>query len=139
MNEELLERLAKKRGSAHRAPSSSAHLSASLNYQSPPAEVQAWFVAKGFSQQLSTRYQQNSAHKKNQFHVAVIVCLMWLVKSARIMVIASIITKLLEGTRIKGDTFFCFCFGPPPPIKKAQEQQSDIQTSSRLTLLYCNM
>lgn len=51
MNDELLERLAKKRGSSHRTPPRSADTSAPLNYQSPPAEVQAWFVAKGFSQQ----------------------------------------------------------------------------------------
>lgn len=60
MNDELLERLAKKRGSAHRTPPRSADTSAPLNYQSPPAEVQAWFVAKGFSQQLSTHHQQTS-------------------------------------------------------------------------------
>ncbi|CAG12672.1 unnamed protein product, partial [Tetraodon nigroviridis] len=51
MNDELLERLAKKRGSAHRTSPRSADPSAPLNYQSPPAEVQAWFMAKGFSQQ----------------------------------------------------------------------------------------
>lgn len=69
VNDELLERLAKKRGSAHRTIPRSADTSAPLNYLSPPAEVQAWFVAKGFSQQLSTIHQQKSAHKKNQpFH-----------------------------------------------------------------------
>lgn len=69
MNDELMERLAKKRGSAHRTPPRTADRSAPLNYQSPPAEVQAWFMAKGFSHQLSTRHQQKSAHKKNQsFH-----------------------------------------------------------------------
>lgn len=69
MNDELLERLAKKRGSSHRTLPRTADTPAPLNFQSPPAEVQAWLTAKGFSQQLSMRHQQKVAHKKNlSFH-----------------------------------------------------------------------
>lgn len=69
MNDELLERLSKKRGSARRTPPRTADTSAPLNFQSPPAEVQAWLMAKGFSQQLSMHHQQKIAHKKNlSFH-----------------------------------------------------------------------
>ncbi|TNM97271.1 hypothetical protein fugu_015427 [Takifugu bimaculatus] len=51
MNDELLERLSKKRGSSRRTPPRTPDTSAPLNFQSPPAEVQAWLLAKGFSQQ----------------------------------------------------------------------------------------
>lgn len=63
MNDELMERLAKKRGSSHRTHPRAAD-TAPLNYQSPPKEVQAWLMAKGFSQQLSTRHQQKMLTRK---------------------------------------------------------------------------
>ncbi|XP_040917775.1 epidermal growth factor receptor kinase substrate 8-like protein 1a [Toxotes jaculatrix] len=52
MNDELLQRIAGKRGSGRplvvpRSPDTSTP----LNYHSPPAEVEAWLTAKGFSQQ----------------------------------------------------------------------------------------
>ncbi|KAM4531765.1 epidermal growth factor receptor kinase substrate 8-like protein 1a [Odontesthes bonariensis] len=50
MNDELLQRLAQKRGSVHRpvvpCPSET---SAPLNYHSPHAEVEAWLIEKAFS------------------------------------------------------------------------------------------
>ncbi|XP_054614795.1 epidermal growth factor receptor kinase substrate 8-like protein 1 isoform X2 [Dunckerocampus dactyliophorus] len=52
MNDELLQRLAEKRGSMR--PSlmvpRSTETALPLNYHSPPAEVEAWLTAKGFSQ-----------------------------------------------------------------------------------------
>ncbi|KAM9844069.1 epidermal growth factor receptor kinase substrate 8-like protein 1a isoform 1-T2 [Aulostomus maculatus] len=52
MNDELLQRLAGKRGSGHRlVVPRSAETSVPLNYHSSAAEVQAWLAAKGFSQQ----------------------------------------------------------------------------------------
>lgn len=52
MNDELLQRLAEKRGSVRplvipRTPDTAAP----LNYHSPPAEVEAWLTTKGFSPQ----------------------------------------------------------------------------------------
>ncbi|KAM3598000.1 uncharacterized protein V6R79_012264 [Siganus canaliculatus] len=51
MNDELLQRLAGKRGSVRPVVPRTADTSAPLNYQSPPAEVEAWLNTKGFSQQ----------------------------------------------------------------------------------------
>uniref|UniRef100_A0A3Q4BB95 SH3 domain-containing protein n=1 Tax=Mola mola TaxID=94237 RepID=A0A3Q4BB95_MOLML len=51
MNEELLERLAGKRGSVRPVVPRTADTSVPLNYHSPPAEVEAWLTTKGFSQQ----------------------------------------------------------------------------------------
>ncbi|XP_035510876.1 epidermal growth factor receptor kinase substrate 8-like protein 1a [Morone saxatilis] len=52
MNDELLQRLAGKRGSIHPlVVPRSADTSAPLNYHSPAAEVEAWLTTKGFSQQ----------------------------------------------------------------------------------------
>ncbi|CAG5897645.1 unnamed protein product [Menidia menidia] len=51
MNDELLQRLAEKRGSVHQpVVSSSFETSVPLNYHSPPAEVEAWLKAKNFSE-----------------------------------------------------------------------------------------
>ncbi|XP_068193752.1 epidermal growth factor receptor kinase substrate 8-like protein 1a [Antennarius striatus] len=50
MNDELLERLAGKRGSGRLVVPRVAATSAPLNYKSPPAEVTAWLLAKGFRQ-----------------------------------------------------------------------------------------
>ncbi|TKS91810.1 Epidermal growth factor receptor kinase substrate 8-like protein 1 [Collichthys lucidus] len=52
INDELLQRLAEKRGSI-RPPvvPRTADTSTPLNYHSPPAEVEAWLTTKGFSQQ----------------------------------------------------------------------------------------
>nr|XP_057904132.1 epidermal growth factor receptor kinase substrate 8-like protein 1a [Doryrhamphus excisus] len=52
MNDELLQKMAEKRGSM-RPPlmvTRSTETSLPLNYRSPPAEVEAWLTAKGFSQ-----------------------------------------------------------------------------------------
>ncbi|XP_037111841.1 epidermal growth factor receptor kinase substrate 8-like protein 1 [Syngnathus acus] len=54
MNDELLQRMAQKRASVSHPPlmtSRSLETSLALNYQSPASEVEAWLVAKGFSQQ----------------------------------------------------------------------------------------
>lgn len=52
MNDELLQRLAGKRGSVRPlVVPRTADTSGPLNYHSPPAEVEAWLTAKGFSQQ----------------------------------------------------------------------------------------
>lgn len=51
MNDELLKRLAEKRGSFVRAAPRTANTSAPLNYRSLPAEVEAWLNSKGFSQE----------------------------------------------------------------------------------------
>nr|XP_046271444.1 epidermal growth factor receptor kinase substrate 8-like protein 1a isoform X2 [Scatophagus argus] len=51
MNDELLERLAGKRGSVRPVVPRTADTSAPLNYHSLPAEVEAWLTTKGFSQQ----------------------------------------------------------------------------------------
>lgn len=52
MNDELLQRLADKRGSARPlVVPRTAETSAPLNYHSPSAEVAAWLTAKGFSPQ----------------------------------------------------------------------------------------
>ncbi|XP_029292928.1 epidermal growth factor receptor kinase substrate 8-like protein 1a [Cottoperca gobio] len=52
MNDELLQRLAEKRGSNRRlVVPRSADTSTPLNYHSPSAEVEAWLTAKGFNQQ----------------------------------------------------------------------------------------
>lgn len=53
MNDELLKRLAEKRGSFVRAAPRTANTSTPLNYRSLPAEVEAWLTSKGFSQELS--------------------------------------------------------------------------------------
>lgn len=53
MNDELLQRLAGKRGSVRPVVPRTANTSSPLNYHSPPAEVEAWLTTKGFSQQLS--------------------------------------------------------------------------------------
>ncbi|XP_042248104.1 epidermal growth factor receptor kinase substrate 8-like protein 1a [Thunnus maccoyii] len=52
MNDELLQRLAGKRSSGRPlVVPRTADTSSPLNYHSPPAEVEAWLTAKGFSQQ----------------------------------------------------------------------------------------
>lgn len=52
MNEELLQRLARRRSSARQpVVPRTAEASAPLNYHSPAAEVEAWLTNKGFSQQ----------------------------------------------------------------------------------------
>lgn len=52
MNDELLQRLAGKRSSVRPlVVPRAADTSDPLNYHSPPAEVEAWLTAKGFSQQ----------------------------------------------------------------------------------------
>ncbi|KAK5856465.1 hypothetical protein PBY51_008057 [Eleginops maclovinus] len=52
MNDELMQRLAEKRGSIRpQVLPRSADSSTPLNYHSPAAEVEAWLTAKGFSQQ----------------------------------------------------------------------------------------
>ncbi|XP_061159228.1 epidermal growth factor receptor kinase substrate 8-like protein 1a isoform X2 [Syngnathus typhle] len=54
MNDEFLQRVAQKRASVSHPPlrtSRSLETSLVLNYQSPASEVEAWLVAKGFSQQ----------------------------------------------------------------------------------------
>lgn len=51
MNDELLQRLAEKRGSVRRVVPRTADTSVPLNYHSPSAEVEAWLTSKGFSQQ----------------------------------------------------------------------------------------
>ncbi|KAK2893979.1 epidermal growth factor receptor kinase substrate 8-like protein 1a [Channa argus] len=52
MNDELLQRLAGKRGSGRRlVVPRTAETTVPLNYHSPPVEVKAWLTAKGFSQQ----------------------------------------------------------------------------------------
>ncbi|XP_053194292.1 epidermal growth factor receptor kinase substrate 8-like protein 1a [Scomber japonicus] len=52
MNDELLQRLAGKRGSARPlVVPRAADTSDPLNYHSPPAEVETWLTAKGFSQE----------------------------------------------------------------------------------------
>ncbi|XP_015246599.1 PREDICTED: epidermal growth factor receptor kinase substrate 8-like protein 1 [Cyprinodon variegatus] len=52
MNDELLQRLAKKRNSIEQTEvPSAAPTSVPLNYKSPSAEVKAWLTAKGFSQE----------------------------------------------------------------------------------------
>lgn len=52
MNDELLQRLAGKRGSARPLVIPRAvDTSDPLNYHSPPAEVETWLTAKGFSQE----------------------------------------------------------------------------------------
>ncbi|XP_026180185.1 epidermal growth factor receptor kinase substrate 8-like protein 1a isoform X2 [Mastacembelus armatus] len=52
MNDELLQRLAGKRGSGHPlVVPRTADPTATLNYQSPPDEVKAWLTGKGFSPQ----------------------------------------------------------------------------------------
>lgn len=52
MNDELLQRLAEKRGSVRPlVVPRTADTSVPLNYHSPAAEVEAWLTAKGFSQQ----------------------------------------------------------------------------------------
>lgn len=63
MNDELLKRLAEKRGSVVRTAPRTADTSAPLNYRSPPAEVEAWLTSKGFSPELSERY-----FSKTQFY-----------------------------------------------------------------------
>lgn len=59
MNDELLQRLAGKRGTARPVVHRRTDTSAPLNYHSPPAEVEAWLRTKGFSQQLSVHYWKN--------------------------------------------------------------------------------
>ena len=51
MNDELLQRLAEKRGSVRRVVPHTADTSVPLNYHSPSAEVEAWLTSKSFSQQ----------------------------------------------------------------------------------------
>ncbi|KAM8724401.1 epidermal growth factor receptor kinase substrate 8-like protein 1a isoform 1-T1 [Acanthopagrus schlegelii] len=51
MNDELLQRLAEKRGSVRRVVPRTADTSVPLNYHSPSAEVEAWLTSKSFSQQ----------------------------------------------------------------------------------------
>lgn len=52
VNDELLERLAGRRGSVRPlVVPKAADVSTPLNYHSPPAEVAAWLSAKGFSEQ----------------------------------------------------------------------------------------
>lgn len=63
MNDELLKRLAEKRGSFVRAAPRTANTSAPLNYRSLPAEVEAWLNSKGFSQELSEHYLRKHSFK----------------------------------------------------------------------------
>lgn len=68
MNDELLKRLAEKRGSFVRAAPRTANTSTPLNYRSLPAEVEAWLNSKGFSQELSEHDLRKPSFKHHYYH-----------------------------------------------------------------------
>lgn len=72
MNDELLKRLAEKRGSVRPVVPRTADTSAPLNYHSPPAEVEAWLVNKGFSPELSEHCWRKPSFDQDFFKVKLI-------------------------------------------------------------------
>lgn len=68
MNDELLKRLAEKRGSVVRPVPRTVDTSDPLNYRSPPAEVEAWLANKGFSPELGEHLLRKRTFKRAHYY-----------------------------------------------------------------------